>query len=147
MPLFVNEKIFLNLYLVGRNPTKKMFALAKEFSPNIVINGEVNSLDEYYKDSKIFVSPLFNGSGMKNKIIQAMAFGLPIIANKESISGIINSNFIIPESLADWHYEIMKLLQNLKLTKKIGDNNREIFNLHYSWDSIIKKYYSKLFLG
>ncbi|GAA0099861.1 hypothetical protein UT300012_05750 [Paraclostridium bifermentans] len=50
--------------------------------------GMVESLSEYIRESKAYVSPLISGSGMKNKILEAMAQEAVVIASDKSIEGI-----------------------------------------------------------
>ena len=66
------------LYIVGRNPTKKLLKLiAKE--DKIFVTGEVKSVFDYIKTSSLAIAPMQSGSGMQNKIIEAMACGYQLL--------------------------------------------------------------------
>ncbi len=142
---FQNVKICL----VGRNPSPLMIDFSINFPSNIIVTGEVNSVEEYLAQSKIYVSPLFSGSGMKNKILQAMAAKLPIVCTPESISGFSNYNsnsVIVCSNQLSLKENLINLLRkNNQQLEKLGQINQEYFNNNYSWTSIVQNYYAKLF--
>jgi glycosyltransferase involved in cell wall biosynthesis len=139
----------ITICFVGRHPSPLMIDFAENFPLNIVVTGEVNSVEEYLAQSKIYVSPLLSGSGMKNKILQAMAAKLPIVCTPESISGFSNYNsnsVIVCSNQLSLKENIINLLRkNNKQLEKLGQINQEYFNNNYSWTSIVQNYYVKVF--
>lgn len=135
--------------LVGRNPTKKMIKYSKRFTKNLEVTGEVDSVEDFLARSRVYISPLLSGSGMKNKILQAMAAKLPIIATNESMTGFGNYSDIsvrIVENKKDFLKEIVYFIKkNEVYLSQIGENNQIFFLENYSWQKIIKKYYYSLF--
>lgn len=139
----------IKLCFVGRNPSQKMKSFAEEYPENIVVTGEVNSVEEYLGKGRIFISPLRSGSGMKNKILQAMAAQLPVIGTRESLSGFSNYN---TESVRVVHniksmMEEIEMMYNMPLQRLVhlGKINREYFEERYSWNAVVKNYYSQIF--
>jgi glycosyltransferase involved in cell wall biosynthesis len=139
----------IKLCFVGRNPSQKMKNFAEKYPENIVVTGEVISVEEYLGKSRIFISPLQSGSGMKNKILQAMAAQLPVIGTTESLSGFSNYN---PESVRVVHnikdmMEEIELMYNMPLQRleHLGKTNQEYFEERYSWNAVVKNYYSQIF--
>lgn len=57
-------------------------------STNIELLGYVNNIDDFYKNTDIIISPIFLGSGMKTKTIEALAYGKNIIGTEEAFVGI-----------------------------------------------------------
>ena len=76
----------VTLYIVGKNPTDKLKKLVKN-RKNIIVTGKVDSVFSYIKSSTIYISPLRIGSGKKNKIIEAISCGTPLIASTVSMEG------------------------------------------------------------
>lgn len=70
--------------VVGRNPSKRILKLASE---HIIVTGEVEDIREYAKRSKISYCFSLSGSGIKKKIMELLAMGLPVVCDKESLQG------------------------------------------------------------
>ena len=82
----VSPFIQLDLRIVGaccNNPTLRNKTLS-----NVKLEGYVDDLSSYYKSALAVVAPIFKGSGMKTKVIEAMSFGKSIIGTDEAFQGI-----------------------------------------------------------
>lgn len=75
-----------NLYIVGNGMDKFEFA---NLTDRIHIVGFVDDLSEYYNRSKMVISPIFSGSGMKTKTAEALMNGKIIVGTKEAFEGYI----------------------------------------------------------
>jgi hypothetical protein len=60
----------------------------KTIPSNVKLDGYVNDLSSYYKSAVAVVAPIFKGSGMKTKVIEAMSYGKSIIGTDEAFQGI-----------------------------------------------------------
>jgi len=69
----------VNLLIAGASPSKEVLKLA---SSNISVTGWVEDIREAYANAKIFVAPLFIGTGLQNKLLEAMAMELPCITTE-----------------------------------------------------------------
>ena len=140
----INKFPNLKVGLIGRNPTKLMKIFKKKYKENLFI-GEVDNIEQNIKSSKIYFSFLNYGSGMKNKILQALASKVPIICNSESVSGMKTNYpeglFVIDNEV--YFFEQIKFLlsKNQKYLDKLGKSNLIYFNINYSWTNVIRKYY------
>ncbi|WP_428357432.1 glycosyltransferase [Methyloprofundus sp.] len=77
--------ISIKTYIVGRGFEK--FKKELEVSENVVVVGEVDSLAQWYHDAYFVVAPIFDGSGMKTKVAEALMFGKKIIGTPEAFTG------------------------------------------------------------
>ncbi|MEO1383184.1 MAG: glycosyltransferase [Bacteroidota bacterium] len=66
-----NQKVII----AGARPTPQVLALAKD--PRVEVTGWVEDIRDAYLAGKVFVAPIFTGSGQQNKILEAMAMGRP----------------------------------------------------------------------
>lgn len=75
----------LPIAIVGRG----MEILRQEFggSSNVRIIGQADDLAQWYRDACCVVAPVFDGSGMKTKIAEALMFGKRVIGTTEAFSG------------------------------------------------------------
>ena len=130
----------IKIFLVGANPTEKMKTSKAE---NIVVTGKVESLEEYLQTSKYFISPIFSGAGIKNKVLEAMACGLITICTKLSLDGIkypINYHSIDNnESPETWEKTIIEEIFN----EDVPLEDTSDFHIEYSWSNIRKIYFKK----
>ena len=74
------------LVIAGADPPEW---LVGRRSATTVITGYVEDLDAVYRDASLFVAPLTAGAGVKFKVLDAMAFGLPVIATPIAAEGIV----------------------------------------------------------
>ena len=77
------------LTLAGKNPSKDLLELQSE---NVIVTGFVDDMIQTITKSSIYISPLRYGSGTKNKILEAMAAGMPVMLSSVSREGINGLN-------------------------------------------------------
>lgn len=129
----------VTLYIVGKNPTKRLLDCVAE-EESIVVTGKVESVFSYIKSATIYVSPLRMGSGKKNKIIEAMACQVPIIASDVSLDGFddLETTDLIKHASSDeeWVNQIVNLLNDTKEQNRIKSNMSNLINESYNWERI-----------
>lgn len=72
--------------VVGRNPAPAVRRLAD--APGIIVTGTVPDVRPYLWNATIAVCPLQVARGIQNKILEAMAAGLPVVATPQAVEGI-----------------------------------------------------------
>lgn len=138
----LNEKNFkYNLYIVGKNPSEKLKNTAKK-NGNIIVTGFVNDVNEYIEKCDFMIVPLFIGSGMRVKILEAMSKNIPVISTTIGCEGIEVKH---EESIliADNEYEFVEAINKMKnkdLYNKIRINARNIFEVKYSIQALENMY-------
>ncbi|WP_296657663.1 methyltransferase domain-containing protein [Paraburkholderia sp.] len=95
MPRISAELPHIQLSLVGSNPTDEVKALA---GPQVVVTGYVTDerLAELYELARVAVVPLRFGAGVKNKVVEAMNFGTPLVTTPVGIQGLAGLEDILP---------------------------------------------------
>ncbi|MBC8618446.1 glycosyltransferase [Parabacteroides faecis] len=138
-PILKKRHNGLKFYIVGINPPFNFC------SNDIIVTGFVKNVKEYYQRCTLFVSPLTTGSGIKNKILEAMASGIPVVSTSigaDGINGLVTSqNIEIANDSNEMINKIDLLLKNSKLRHILSKNGRLLMETYYSWDSIISQYY------
>ena len=74
-----------SLLLVGAAPDEEVRTLA---GPRIIVTGTVPDLAPWFERARVFVAPLRYGAGIKGKLIQSMAYGVPAVATTIAAEGI-----------------------------------------------------------
>ena len=129
----------LKLLISGANPSKSLL-LQLASTPNITITGWVDDIRESYLQGKILIAPMQIGTGMQNKILEAMALGVPSITTTLANNAIMANH---KESIwvADTRESIIlgieTLLSNEAMYEKIKGNAKEFVRERYNWNTII----------
>lgn len=134
-PIIKNKIPNIRLFLVGPRPEKEIHSLAKS-DRSITVTGEVPSLSPYYKKTSVFVAPTFSGSGLRIKIPNALASGIPVVTTSLGAEGLIKkvkSGVLIADNETDFSEAIIKLIKDKKLARKLS-----VQGVNY-----VKKYYSQ----
>lgn len=97
------------LMIVGRNPNKELLNLWQS-NNRIELNIDVPSTNPYYKTADIFISPVFSGSGVNIKMLEAASFQMPIVASSFSKKGYSGLEWMPEASTAtEFSIELNKL--------------------------------------
>ena len=99
--------------IVGSRPTRSVRRLAT--LPGVQVTGSVPDVRPYLVRSHVFVAPLLIASGTQNKILEAMAMGLPVIATPRAIHGlpaILHDPVQVAESTQEWVAKTCHILRD-----------------------------------
>lgn len=127
--------------LVGRAPSDTLIKQAQE-TGNIVVTGEVDSVDEYYAKNNVIVVPLFSGGGAKVKLIEALGYGNSVVSTTEGIRGtnFSNRNELMVADDAELFASIcIDMLKNPESYESMRAQAKQS-SLQYSWDKIVNDF-------
>lgn len=116
----------LTLTIVGNNPPKEVRALA---SRSILVTGYVPSTAPYLKTARVSIAPLRYGAGMKGKIGEAMAHGLPVVTTSIGAEGmglVSGRDALIAESPQEFADHIIALCTNDEAWRSIASAARQL---------------------
>lgn len=136
MPIVWQNIPDAKLNLVGANPPESIKALK---SKNINIISNVPDMAEYLQTSEVFLHPHSGGSGIQNKLLEAMACGLPVVTTptgNQGIEGTHGVNLMIGENDEDLARHTIDILKNKELGKKISDNAAQFIVDSHSWQVV-----------
>lgn len=130
---------FSSFFIAGRNaPFDFVEKLKKK---NIYFLGEVESASEFIKDKQILIAPLFSGSGMRVKIVEAMALGKTVITTTIGAEGIDvthNENILIADNVLDFENAIFRILADKDFSIQIGKNAARFVKEHLDNRKVIQ---------
>ena len=125
----------LRFYIVGRSPTPAVQALANE---HVVVTGTVPDVRPYLQHAVVVVAPLRVARGIQNKVLEAMAMGLPVVASQEcagAVDAVAERDFLTAGTVEDYLRQIEALLQSPERGAAMGKAAREQVLARYSWDA------------
>ena len=136
-PSILKELPNTKLYIGGRNIPNDFMQRA---TANIVILGEIASVNEYVNSHQIMIVPLLSGGGMRIKIIEAMLYSKCIISTDIGAEGIEDENSIIRCSNASiFATKTIEFLKDKKKQKELGEKAKLIANEKYNAIPVSKK--------
>ena len=136
-PRIRQQRSDVTLSIVGARPTREIQALADD--PKVIVTGLVPDTRPYAETCGVFVVPLRSGSGMRVKILNAMAMGVPIVSTTvgaEGIEVVDGENILLadsPEAFAD---ATLRVLSDTALASRIALAGQETARRAYSWDAV-----------
>ena len=135
LPKLVGILPNIKILIAGSNPSNKVLKLANK---NIKIQGWVQDIRKTYSSGKIFFAPMTIGSGLQNKLLEAMSMGIPCITSElsnRSLKAIDEKNILIGNSVDEYINLIISLLNDDKKRKKIGESGRIYVIKNYNWQT------------
>jgi sugar transferase (PEP-CTERM/EpsH1 system associated) len=123
-------------WIVGRDPQRAVRALARP--PAIEVTGEVPDVADWLLRARVAVAPLRIAAGMQNKIVQAMACELPVVATSvanEGIGAVPGEHIVIADDATAIAEAVTGLLRDPERARKIGRAAREFVESHWTWEA------------
>lgn len=121
--------------LSGASPHPRVRALA---SADVHVSGWVNDIRESYARSRIFVAPMFIGTGLQNKLLEAMAMGLPCVTTSlanNALKATDGENILLAEETIEFVEKIVVFLTEPATFVEIGNKGRDFVRLNYTWNN------------
>jgi len=129
----------VKFYIAGRNMPKW---LETKLLPGVHMVGEVEHATDFMQSKGIMIVPLFSGSGMRVKIIEAMALGKPIVATSLAAEGIActhKKNIMLGNNANEFTEHIIELLQNKSLRNEICHEARQFMLQNHDTNKLIQQ--------
>jgi polysaccharide biosynthesis protein PslH len=125
----VPEAVFT---VIGNNPPDAPAAMHR----NVERLGYVEDPQPYLDETAVFVVPLLAGGGMRVKILNAWAGGLPVVSTNIGAEGILTrdgGNILLADIAADFAGAVIRLLRDPALGDAVGAEGRSTVEAHYNW--------------
>ena len=123
--------------ILGARPVESVLEL-QEYQ-GITVVGSVSSLVEYLHKATVCIVPMRTGFGIKNKTLEAMAAGVPVVGSDIGLEGLVVDGGDVPlralraNESAEYVYAISRLFENRQLRKQLSENGRAFVEQKYSW--------------
>jgi glycosyltransferase involved in cell wall biosynthesis len=146
-PLIQQKFPAVKFVIAGQRPVETVTSLANE---NIIVTGFIKDLAEKYNEASVVVAPLRFGAGTQNKVLEAMAMGIPVVCSNIGFAGLgITSGegaFMqtTPQAFAD---SVNELLASEGLRKQTGQKGLEVIRSRFDWDKIaalLEQYFTEI---
>lgn len=144
-PLVRKELPGTRWLVAGSNPPEAFRPLSE--APGIEVRGFVEDLKSLYREVSAVVAPLRIGSGSRLKILEAMAWGRPVVSTPVGCEGLEvkeGTNIMIGSTPGKFAEILLQVLKDNGLARRIGREGRKLVEEKYSWEKIQEKIQSQI---
>jgi polysaccharide biosynthesis protein PslH len=139
LPLIQKEIHDVKFMVAGMQPTQQIKALADETT---LVTGYVPDIREYFANAAVCVVPLRIAKGVQNKILEAMAMGIPVVTTSMANSGIHATHqqeIMIADHPQAFSQAVVTLLKNPDLREEIAARARKLLYERFSWTENLRQ--------
>lgn len=126
--------------IVGLNPTPAVRRLAE--IPGVTVTGAVPEVQPYYREASVCVAPLRIARGIQNKVLQAMALGVPVVATSAAARGLEcrpGEHFRVEDDPARFAEGVIGLLRDRQARIALASRARAFVEGHHSWPAVLER--------
>lgn len=138
MPLVRKEIPNTKLMLAGARPDQKVKELASELTE---VTGWVDDIRDCYAKAKVFVAPMMIGTGLQNKLLEAMAMRIPCVTStlaNNALQAKPDSEILIARSAEEYAAHIIYLINHSEKANEIAEKGHQLVRTHFSWKGATK---------
>jgi len=134
MPRVWKQNPEITLLLAGATPHRKVKKLAQE---RVRVSGWMNDIREAYLTSRVFIAPMRIGTGLQNKLLEAMALKIPAITTplaNAALHAKPDVEILIGESANDLANHILTLLASEEKQHQLANNAYHFVQQNFNWE-------------
>ncbi len=139
LPILQKKYPDTTLALVGARPPSEVLQLGDR--PGITITGRVPAMADYLHQATVCVIPMRTGFGIKNKTLEAMAAGTPIVSSDRGLEGLAVDGVDTPlralraNRVEEYVGAIARLFEDASLRESLSREARALVETDYTWES------------
>lgn len=128
-----------HFYIIGSCPN----SIKEKYRKNkrLIFCGRVDDLRIYVKKTAVFLAPIAYGTGVKTKIVEAMAMNMPVVTNSIGAEGIYAENkkeYLVIDDPINLAAAVDDLLTNKRKANELGVNAGKFAYEHFRWDKVLE---------
>ncbi len=135
MPIVWKQRPGTTLLLAGASPHPKVRRLAGK---NVMVSGWMEDIREAYRTSRIFIAPMRIGTGLQNKLLEAMAMKIPSITTPlahAALHATPGKEILVGDTAAALAENLLALLQSEEKRKSQASDAYAFVHQNFSWEN------------
>lgn len=139
MPIVHQTMPEATLLLSGASPHARVKSLQTD---KITVSGWVEDIRDNYAQCRIFVAPMQIGTGLQNKLLEAMSMRLPSITSalaNASLGAAPGQDILIGDTPESYAQQIVELLRNPEKMDALAENGRQFVLKTFDWKRSTEK--------
>jgi glycosyltransferase involved in cell wall biosynthesis len=141
-PLITRQIPEATLTILGKNPPQDFLKIAEDNPGKISVTGFVPDLTPYMQQASLMVVPVRAGSGMRVRILEALAQAMPIVTTTVGLEGIDaqpGEDVLVSDTPEDFGAAVIQLMRDADLQAKLAQNGRRLAEDSYDWRVVLRK--------
>lgn len=121
--------------------------IRKSRDPSLEIYNCPQDIRSSIENGCVSVAPMRISVGIQNKILQSMAFGIPVVSTSLGLGGIKaqpDRDILIADTPKEFSRKVIMLMKDKELRRKISQNAFEVIKKNYKWEDIVNKLEQRL---
>ncbi|RZK62892.1 MAG: glycosyltransferase [Hymenobacter sp.] len=134
LPLVQRQHPRARLLVAGTTPAPRVLALARR--PGVAVSGWLPDIRQAYAGARVFVAPMRVGTGLQNKLLEAMAMQLPCVTTplaNNALGGTPGRHLLVAASAAELATAIGQLLADEAAAAALAQRGRTFVAANYDW--------------
>ena len=140
LPLLRERRPTIKLTIVGADPPPAVKKLGR--LPGVTVTGSVPDVRPYVRGSALMVAPLNIARGTQNKILEAMAMGVPVVTSGVAAGGVDaleQEHFLVARTYQDYSAAVLRILEDPKERDRLARAGRDRVLRHHAWPYSMKR--------
>ncbi|MEO8004047.1 MAG: TIGR03087 family PEP-CTERM/XrtA system glycosyltransferase [Betaproteobacteria bacterium] len=140
LPLLRAKRPNVKLLIVGADPSPAVKKLGE--LPGVTVTGPVPDVRPYLLRSALMVAPLNIARGTQNKILEAMASGVPVVSSRIAAGGVDatpGEHFLAATTPEEYAHAILGILGNVVERQRLAVAGRERMLSHHAWPKSMQR--------
>lgn len=128
----------VKMYIAGAKPDIRVRLAANE---NIIVSGWIDDMRDAYKQSRVFIAPMRIGTGLQNKLLEAMSMKLPCITTSlanGSLNAVNGKDLLVGNRSDELAADIIYLLENQDKAAEMAQRGYDFVRRVYDWGAATK---------
>jgi len=140
LPLLRDRRPGIKLTIVGADPSAAVRRLGE--LPGVTVTGSVADVRPYVVKSALTIAPLAIARGTQNKILEAMAMGVPVVASRVAAGGVdavAGEHLLAATTPAEYRDAILRVLDDRAERARLAQAGRARVLSHHAWSSSMQR--------
>lgn len=139
-PLLRSRRPDIKLLIVGADPSPEIRKLAEIHG--VTVTGSVPDVRPFIRKSALMVAPLSIARGTQNKILEAMAMGVPVVTSSIAAGGVDAESvkhFLVADTPEEYAVAILRVVESRQERERLATAGRQRMLSHHAWPRSMKK--------
>lgn len=135
LPRVQEKRPGTTLTLAGATPHASVLALKNE---HVQVTGWVEDIRECYASARLFIAPMKIGTGLQNKLLEAMAMKIPSITSplaNQALNARHGEEILVGDTAEEFANLILEVLNNKELARNLSEKGHRFIHENYNWSA------------
>jgi sugar transferase (PEP-CTERM/EpsH1 system associated) len=140
LPLLRERRPGVKLIIVGADPSPAVRRLADV--PGVTVTGSVPDVRPFVRRTALMVAPLNIARGTQNKILEAMAMGVPVVTSDIAAGGVdavAGEHLLVAGEVAAYEAAVLRILEQPTERARLAAAGRARVQSHHDWDASMRR--------